>query len=227
MQVANNSQINATPVAKKQNPWRLLQTKMRKKRFEFFKTFITPLPYPLSILDVGGTQEFWEKMEFIRDDIKVVLYNLSNEEVVVYPSLTSIIGDGRNMLEFKDQEFDIAFSNSVIEHLGTYESQRQMADEIQRVGQRYFVQTPNRYFPIDPHVLLPLFQFLPFRVKVFILAHFRSPWGWKIASQEEAVQYVNEIRLLTEKELRSLFPEAKIYKEKFLGFTKSLIAYKG
>jgi len=205
--------------------WRVLQTKIRQKRFDFVKSFISSLPLPLSVLDIGGTQEFWEKVKFIRDDVKVVVYNLSSAEMA-YPSLISMAGDARNMQEFKDKEFDIAFSNSVIEHVGTYEQQRQMAEEVRRVGKRYFVQTPNRYFPIEPHVLLPFFQFLPFGLKVFLLAHFKSPWGWKISSRLEAVQYVSEIRLLTEKELRSLFPDAKIYKEKFLGLTKSFIAYK-
>ncbi|SRR5579875_2085059 len=226
MQVTGNQKLADEKVVNKQNTWRALQTKIRKRRFEFFKSFIASFPRPLSILDVGGTPEFWEKMEFIRDDINVVIYNLSSFEIA-HPSLRSVIGDARNIQEFKDQEFDIVFSNSVIEHVGTYEQQRQMAEEVRRTGKRYFVQTPNRFFPIEPHVLLPFFQFFPFRFKVFILTHLRSPWGWKISSREEAVQYVNEIRLLTEKEMRKLFPDARIYKEKFLGFTKSFIAYRG
>lgn len=57
------------------------------------------------------------------------------------------------MKQFQDNEFDAVFSNSVIEHVGDYEAQRQMANEIMRVGKRYFVQTPNFYFPIEPHIL--------------------------------------------------------------------------
>lgn len=225
MQIANSVQEGDKRAKREHNLWRRLQTRIRKKRFEFFRSFIASIPRPFSVLDVGGTQEFWEKMEFIKDDIKIIIYNLSTTEMV-HACLISMAGDARNMREFQDQEFDIAFSNSVIEHVGTYQQQSLMAEEVRRVGKRYFVQTPNRYFPIDPHVLLPFFQFLPFRLKVFILTHFRSPWGWKISSREEAIQYVNEIRLLTEKELRSLFPDANIYKEKFLGLTKSFIAYK-
>lgn len=211
---------------KEQNGWRALQTRIRKKRFLFFTTLISSLPRPLYVLDVGGTQEFWEKMEFVRDDVKIVVYNLARIEIC-YPSLTSMAGDARDMREFEDEQFDVVFSNSVIEHVGTYQQQGQMAEEVQRVGKRYCVQTPNRFFPIEPHVLLPFFQFLPFGLKVFILSHFRSLWGWKIASKQEAMEYVREIRLLTEKELKSLFPGARIYKEKFLGLTKSFIVYKG
>lgn len=213
-------------ITEKQNMWRIIQTKIRKKRFDFFKSLISSLPRPLYVLDVGGTQEFWEKMDFIKNDVKVIIYNLSTIEIS-YPSLVSMAGDARDMREFENKEFDIVFSNSVIEHVGTYEQQRQMAEEVQRAGKRYYVQTPNRFFPIEPHVLLPFFQFLPFSLKVAILSHFKSPWGWKLSSRQEAVEYVNGIRLLTEKELRNLFPGAHIHKEKFLGLTKSFIAYQG
>lgn len=209
-----------------QNWWREVQTRIRKKRFLFFRGLVASLPRPLAVLDVGGTQEFWEKMEFICDDVAVVLYNLF-PIVTTCPGLSSRQGDARDMHEFGDRAFDIVFSNSVIEHVGSYEQQRQMADEVRRVGQRYCVQTPNRYFPVEPHVLLPFFQFLPFGLRVFILSHFRSPWGWKITSRQEAVNYLRNIRLLTEKELKSLFPEARIYKEKFLGMTKSFLVYYG
>lgn len=208
------------------NWWRKLQTSMRKKRFTFFRDLVAPLPRPLAILDVGGTQEFWEQMEFICNDVEVVLYNLF-PIVITRPGLSSKRGDARDMHDFGQQAFDIVFSNSVIEHVGSYEQQRQMADEVRRVGKRYCVQTPNRYFPVEPHVLLPFFQFLPFGLQVFILSHFSTPWGWKLASRQEAISYLKGIRLLTEKELRSLFPEARIYREKFLGLTKSFLVYYG
>ncbi len=211
---------------KKQNIWRAIQTQIRRRRFTFFRSLISSLPRPLNILDVGGTQEFWEKVGFIKPDISIVLYNLTQVDTP-YPQMKSMAGDARNMQEFKDKEFDVLFSNSVIEHVGTYQQQRQMAEEVQRVGKRYCVQTPNRFFPIEPHVLLPFFQFLPFGVKVFILANFRTPWGWKLANKQEAIDYVHEIRLLTEKELRILFPGAKIYKEQILGLCKSFTVYKG
>lgn len=208
------------------NWWRRLQTRIRKRRFTFFRELIASLPRPFAILDVGGTQEFWEKMEFICDDVEVTLYNLF-PIVTTYPGLRSQHGDARDMCEFGEQAFDVVFSNSVIEHVGSYHQQRRMAEEVRRVGKRYCVQTPNRFFPIEPHVLLPFFQFFPFWLQVFILSHFRSPWGWKIASKQEAIDYVRDIRLLTEKELRKLFPEANIYKEKFLGMTKSFLVYYG
>ncbi len=208
------------------NYWRSLQTAIRKRRFAFFQRLLAPLPRPLRLLDVGGTQEFWEKMEFAEQDVEVLLYNLTKVETT-HPNLQSMAGDAREMSVFGDGQFDLVFSNSVIAHVGDYTQQLQMAREVRRVGKRYCVQTPNRYFPLEPHVLLPFFQFFPFWLKVFILTHFRSPWGWKLSGRAEAIAYVREIRLLSEKELHVLFPGAQIYREKFLGMTKSFLVYKG
>jgi len=199
--------------------------KMRKKRIALFQSLISSLTRPLHILDVGGTQEFWEQMGLIKDDVEITIYNVLLIETS-YPGLVSMAGDARNMREFKDKEFQIVFSNSVIEHVGTYAHQRQMAEEVQRVGERYYVQTPNRFFPLEPHFLFPFFQFLPVRLRVFLVTHFNLGWRGNIPDKQEALQAVQEIRLLTEKELKNLFPGAKMYKEKLLGLTKSFIVYK-
>ena len=60
-----------------------------------------------------------------------------------------------------DRGFDIAFSNSVIEHLGEYESQRRFAEEIRRVGRKVWVQTPARWFLVEPHFLTVGIHWLP------------------------------------------------------------------
>jgi ubiquinone/menaquinone biosynthesis C-methylase UbiE len=204
-----------------------LAAKLRRKRFTLFNSLIESLPKPLNILDVGGTQIFWERMGLInRVDANITLINLCEVEVT-YPNFISIIGDGRDMTKFKNKEFDVIFSNSVIEHVGHYEQQRELANEVRRVGKRYFLQTPNRYFPIEPHFLFPFFQFLPLKIKVFLLIHFSIGWYKKISQKQKASQEINAIRLLNERQLKNLFPEAKIYREKFLGLTKSLLAYSG
>lgn len=204
-----------------------LATELRMKRFFMFKTLISLLPKPLRILDLGGTQAFWESMGFTdEDNVKISILNLSKIEVT-YPNFDSLVGDARKMSDFKDKEFDIVFSNSVIEHVGDYSQQRQMAEEIKRIGKRYFIQTPNRYFLIEPHFLFPFFQFLPLSLQVFLVSHFNVGWYKKIPDIQEARLAVTSIRLLTEKELEGLFPGATIFKEKFLGMIKSFIIYAG
>jgi Methyltransferase domain len=220
MRIINNVQANSTSVATL--PWPAsIAINFRRKRFEFFKSLLASLPRPLHILDVGGTQIFWEIMGFIQDDIHLTILNTEPVEATC-SNVTTIVGDARDMHELKDKQFEVVYSNAVIEHVGNFKQQRQMAEEVQRVGKRYIVQTPNRYFPIEPHVLIPFFQFFPLKLKVFTATH--SPdWGWKASHIEE----LSTIKLMSEKELRSVFPGAQIFKEDFLGLTKSFILYKG
>ena len=204
-----------------------LATKLRRKRFALFESLIAPLPRPLRILDIGGTTGFWEQMGFVeKEDIEIVLLNLSQVEVH-YPNFTSVAGDASKALEFKDNEFDIVFSNSVIEHVGGFEQQRIMAEEVQRIGKKFFVQTPNRYFPIEPHFLFPFFQFLPQWYRVWLVTNFKMGWHPKILRKENAIEIVNSIHLLSKPALVKLFPDAIIYKEQLFGFSKSFIVYGG
>jgi hypothetical protein len=204
-----------------------LATKLRQKRFAFFVRLLESVPRPLKILDVGGTQSFWERIPFTADSgVEIVILNLS---ITGTPTeqFSYIAGDATDMRAIGTGEFDVVFSNSVIEHVGSLEQQRRMAEEVQRVGKRYFVQTPHRYFPLEPHFLLPYFQFWPLAVRVFLVRHFNVGWYKKIPDKHLATKEVASIRLLTEREIMQLFPGSTIYKEKFLGLTKSLIAYDG
>ena len=127
----------------------------------------------------------------------------------------------------KDASFDVVFSNSVIEHVGTYQDQIQMAKEVRRVGKRYFVQTPNKYFPLEPHFLFPLFQFLPINIRVLLLQNFKLGWFSKTPDKVKAREIVESIRLLDKREFISLFPNAELYEEKIFGMTKSFVVYGG
>jgi ubiquinone/menaquinone biosynthesis C-methylase UbiE len=185
-----------------------------------------PNSKPLRILDIGGTQQYWLNMGMVlRPNTEIVLLNLYKNEASK-PGFSSIVGDACNLTGISDQSFDIVFSNSVIEHLFTYEQQQKMANEVARVGKSYFIQTPNKYFPIEPHWLFPFFQFLPFTVKVFLTQHFTLGNIKKTKCKEAAINLVKEVRLLTIKEFQFFFKDANIYKEKILGFTKSFTAYK-
>jgi hypothetical protein len=201
-----------------------LATKLRKKRFALFKNLLETAPNAAHILDVGGTQTFWERMGFPESDAAdadITILNLT-ELPTTRPQFRSVAGDATDMSQYGEKEFDVVFSNSVIEHLGSFEAQRRMAAEIRRVGKRYFLQTPSRYFPIEPHFLFPFFQFLPRRVQVFLIARFDIGRNYPTATK---LQVLNSLRLLSKKDMETLFPEARIVKERFLGLTKSYIVY--
>jgi hypothetical protein len=201
---------------------------LRRKRFAFFLNFVRGLDQKkLNILDVGGTDLFWQNMGFgvSEEDQKNVTITLLNIRTydVRYPNFKSVIGDARNMKEFADNEFDIVFSNSVIEHVGNYDDQRSMANEIRRIVKYYYVQTPNYHFPMEPHFLFPFYQFLP----VYVRAKMISTWTLgnvrRIPDMKEATEYVENLQLLSRRQVADLFPDAKIYREKFYGLTKSFV----
>ncbi len=203
---------------------RSLGNQLREKRFSIFKNYIAKLPKPIRILDVGGTQLFWEVRGFHNDkDFQITILNLHKEESS-YKNIDSVIGNACDLSEFMENEFDVVFSNSVIEHLYSYENQVLMAKETVRVGKYHFIQTPNRYFLIEPHFLLPLFQFFPQTIKLFILTKTKLSKGRKM-DRELATNRIKELRLLSISELRKIYPNSSIYKEKFFGMNKSFVIH--
>ena len=203
-----------------------LAARLRRKRFAFFVSLLEAVPGEIRILDVGGTADFWRVMGFEASRVQVTLMNRSAPETGS-GSMRSIVGDARDMRGLGNQEFDVVFSNSVIEHVGGFAEQAAMASEVRRVGKRYFVQTPNRFFPIEPHFLVPGFQFLPLRVRARLHASRDLGWWKKAASYDAAMAEVSTIRLLSERDVRRLFPQAQVFKERFWGLTKSFVAYDG
>ncbi len=132
-----------------------------------------------------------------------------------YPNF--IRGDARR-LPFPSRAFDLVFSNSLIEHLPTWEDQKICAAEIRRVGHRYWVQVPNRHFPVDPHYIIPFFQYLPYRVQKTVAKHISLGWNKKGTYQ------FKRVNCLTRRQMRELFPQARIITESVAGLTKSFIA---
>ncbi|MBI5482359.1 MAG: class I SAM-dependent methyltransferase [Deltaproteobacteria bacterium] len=136
-------------------------------------------------------------------------------------------GDVTDLSMFADKSFDIAFSNSVIEHLPTAESQLKMVHELKRVAGRYYLQTPNYWFPFEVHFLLPLFHFLPRAGRIWFLSRLGAPTtgaGWRRIEERLAAEYVDSIRLLTKSDLERLFgPSSRVLTERFFLLPKSLI----
>lgn len=200
-------------------------TRMRRRRFAFFAQLVTRVPRPMKLLDVGGTSRYWELMGWSNEPgVDITLLNVAP---AAGATIRSVVGDARSMPQFGDGEFDIVFSNSVIEHVGGCDDQAQMAAEIVRVGRRHFVQTPNRHFPIEPHFLFPGFQFLPISARVWLLSHFDLPGYRRIPDRDQARSAVTSIRLLDRKEFCRLFPRSSLYVERFGGLAKSFVAYQG
>jgi len=200
---------------------------LREKRFALFLKFIRTLSRPLKILDVGGRQEFWDSMGFREEGVELYLLN-SDKTEVAHTTYKTVIGDARHLDRlFQKGEFDVVFSNSLIEHVPSYEGQCAVASGIRRVGKRYFVQTPNRYFPLEPHFISPFFYILPRRLKVWAVCNiYGRLLNKKFRDPRYAREAIDSIRLLTARELRDMFPDGMLYKEKIFGLTKSFVVYK-
>lgn len=198
----------------------------RKKRFELFLAKIQPQKSD-ALLDVGGYPQFWLKYPQTVSRIDILNLHLQGGwHPENYPdySFRRVIGDGCAM-QFPDQSYDIAFSNSVIEHLSTLDRQRAFASEILRVGKRVWVQTPAYECPIEPHFLTPFIHWLPSKLQKQLARHF-SVWGLVNRPNSEQVnEMVNTTRLLTKQEFCILFPGCEIITERLWGlFPKSYIA---
>lgn len=177
------------------------------------------------MLDVGGTTAMWEESEIPVANVHVLNLDLQwiqrekSTKMPVFPLVADAL-----TLPTATGEYDIVFSNSVIEHVGTWENQLRFAAEVRRAGKRLWIQTPAREFFIEPHYITPFVHWLPKSVQRRILRYF-SVWGWlKRPNPAKVAATIDEIRLLTHAEVKVLFPDCEILQEKLWGMTKSYIA---
>ncbi|MFG0274870.1 MAG: class I SAM-dependent methyltransferase [Phycisphaerales bacterium] len=202
--------------------------RMRNRRFQIFAGLLEPLPKPVRILDVGGTNLFWRQRGWADEnqDVRVTVVNLE-AEAQEHENIETASGDATSMPQFEDKSFDVVFSNSVIEHLFTWENQQKMAAEVRRIGKAYWVQTPNFWFPMEPHFHVPGWHWMPKSMRVALLRRRQCGWRGPVKDKADARRYVDEVRLMSKREMRKCFPEATIWGEKFYGLTKSWVARHG
>jgi len=189
-------------------------SRLRQRRYQLFLDLCHVRPEE-KILDVGaGGGNALERFNTTNPIVAVDLAPKANGSYLEAPNVTVAVADG-TALPYGDGEFPVIFSNSVIEHVPK-ELQPRFAAEVGRVGRRYFVQTPNRYFPIEPHYQLPLFQFLPRNAQQWLNRHFTLGWREK--------GFWEDVQLLSARDMKRLFPDAEIHRERYFGLTKSLMA---
>lgn len=215
------SAITTTPDAVHKNAFRM----ERVRRFMSVVDEVIASKGACSIIDVGGTMSYWVATEatWAAKNISILITNLTESEGA-HPKLTQMIGNACNLQAFPDGAFDLAHSNSVIEHVGRWTDKRKMAKEICRVARRYFVQTPAVWFPIEPHYRAPFVHWLPPQIRAQLVMRLHMGFYPKAATLDEAMMAVQDSELLSFSEMQALFPDAMIERERFLGMTKSLIA---
>lgn len=187
------------------------------------------------ILDLGGTADYWRRVGFAwleEHDIDVTCVNhiasefgASEAEAV---RLRCIVGDGRDMADHADDSYHFVHSNSVVEHVGGWSDMRAFAREVRRLAPAYYVQTPNFWFPIDPHFYrLPFYHWLPVSLRAKLVRRFKLGWGPSPTDLDGAMAMVMSSVLLDDDQMRALFPDAEHVVERLLLLPKSLIAMRG
>ena len=143
-----------------------ISVKNRQKKYQYFLDQIQP-GKDSKILDVGITEDdaysgvnFLEKHYPYKENITALSIEEAPNFKKNFPQITLVNYDGKHF-PFADKEFDIAWSNAVIEHVGDYNSQSLFLSELLRTSKTIFITTPNRWFPIEVHTRLPFLHFLP------------------------------------------------------------------
>jgi hypothetical protein len=200
---------------------RHLSHKSRAKKFDLLLSFFSPRLED-RVLDIGASAEVF--LRYTLEDVypypeRIVAGGNELREVLSarehYPHSRYVVFDGCS-LPFPDKSFDLVFSNAVIEHILGPGAQRRFAEEVMRVGKSWFVTTPNYWYPFESHYHLPFIQFLPRSLQ----REYNRLLGTHIPKGT-----VQELALLSARELRRLFPTSRIAKARVTFWPETLVAY--
>jgi hypothetical protein len=200
---------------------RSISTRMRTQRWALLGSTFPDLA-EMRVLDLGGTVDSWRLAP--AQPKELVLLNLTAQDTQV-DWATSVVGDAcEPPASLASEHFDLVYSNSVIEHIGGHFRREQFADVIRRSGEHNWIQTPYRYFPIEPHWVFPWFQHLPTSAKAAVSRAWPMGNYGPIKDRDATLSYVLDIELIGIAQMQHYFPDSKIEREPFMGLTKSLIA---
>lgn len=216
------------------------QKKARKRRAKIFNLLLQPTPNDI-ILDLGGDDgSHIARVIPFRKNVTVA--DISKRKLKLAEAkynFNTLVLTEDGTIPKDPKYYDIIFSSSVIEHVTVdknqahniksnkefkkkaFARQKKFAEEIRLKGKSYFVQTPYKYFILESHTWLPIF-FIFFSRKI----------------QQKIIDFLNKFKLwpkkvrwldfnlLTVRDMKQLFPDAEIVRERSFGFTKSLMAVK-
>jgi hypothetical protein len=178
----------------------------------------------MSVIDLGGRVSTWQRALVRPKRVHVVNLEPLPAEIPEWAEVDH--GDACELpAAIASRRYDLVFSNSVIEHVGGHNRRQQFADSVHRLADAYWVQTPYRYFPIEPHWIAPGMQFIPVAARAQFVRRWPLSHG-RGKTREAAVKAVLRIELLDRTQMHHYFPDAEIRAEKMFGIPKSLIAYR-
>jgi SAM-dependent methyltransferase len=225
--------MDATKLADYSNP-DSFGSRMRARRLEPLKQLIIDIHNKKSqvkILDVGGRAMYWKAFPqdfFEKYRVKITILNLPSDLAREdCGTFSYAVGDACNMSEYADNSFDIAHSNSVIEHVGNWNQIKAFAGEVRRVAPSIFIQTPYYWFPVEPHFIKLFHHWLPKPWRALIWRRFNMGQRGRALNIDEAMIKIDDEPYLLDLEMfRFLFPDCRILKERLLFLTKSMVAFR-
>jgi hypothetical protein len=174
----------------------------------------------MRVLDLGGTTVSWRVLGLRPASVTIV--NLDHDgKAPCEPWMEMVDADA---CAGGFGKYDLVFSNSLMEHLGGHARRQQFANVVRESAPAWWVQTPYRYFPIEPHWVFPGMQFLPFRTRVMICQHWSMLDMPACKDANEAADLVASTELISATEMRTYFPTSEIWFERVAGIPKSLVA---
>jgi hypothetical protein len=217
---------------------RSISAKLRRRRDVQLRALIDAVFQArgrVRLIDLGGTVEYWSRvgLDFLKArKATITIVNLHpteiNEGEADPEIMRTQVGDACDLKDVADNAFDLAHSNSVIEHVETWTNMKRFAAETRRVAPFYYVQTPYFWFPVDPHYYrFPLFHWLPRPTRARLLNAMAIAHAGKLTGVDSAFSVVDSARLLDQRQFRFLFPDAGLTFERFMGLRKSMVGIKG
>lgn len=203
-----------------------LAMRMRRRRSLHIKALIDKIHAEKGscrILDLGGTARYWTifDREYLRArNCQVLVLNLrkqgEDDDIFTFGH-----GDATDLPEHADRSFDLVHSNSAIEHMGGWAAMEAFAREVRRLADRYYIQTPNFWFPYEPHFRLFFLHWLPSPVALRVLK-------WRARKKQpdtgDIARMLENNRILDRTQFRFFFPDAVIRTEWLMLLPKSLMA---
>ena len=200
---------------------RSLSGRARARRWSWLSQRFPALS-DMRVIDLGGVVGVWERAP-VRPREVTVLNTFPQDGSAEW--VRTVVGDACELPEeLRGQRWDLVYCNSVIEHVGGHWRRAALADSVHALADHHWVQTPYRYFPIEPHWLFPGFQFLPVRGQAEVTR--RWPFGAYrgLRDSEQAVGWSLATELLSRTEMQHYFPRSEIVDESVGPLIKSLIA---
>ena len=197
-----------------------MSARARNRRWAELLTRFPELPH-MRVLDLGGLPGFWRAATERPASVTTVnIESADADETWITHCVDDACAPGTGL---RRERFDLVVSNSLLEHVGGYERRRRLADVVHAAAGAHWVQTPYRYFPIEPHWLAPGWQFLPVPARAAVLRRWPLSHG-RPGTRQEALDAVLSTELVSVSELSLLFPSSEIWRERVVGLTKSLVA---